>query len=289
MAEPRNEGPAGARATVWLALIAVLDVLFLLSLAPWALFVLTSLLFMDAPGPFPPSFYVSRAVLWSYPLGVVAAVVASGIAYRRRRPRLAALLSLLPSAYGLAFLALSTAGHVRQAAERERETTAGEVYRCSGERVLKVNDDGSVWQLEGKVARRDSLVGYLTRDRRTFMYGGVEADLSACRSAAGKAFLDAFPAMSHLFACADGSRLRLEADPPGVIVFLVDDELRERVYFGRVSDKARLTFVYNENYVPGPHRDDAARRAHTLTCRDAQGRTLLDLYAPGKSERIEKR
>jgi len=285
LTESRVEGPAG-RASGWLALRSVINILFLLSLLPWAFVLMISFLFMDAPDS--SKLHTLQMIILSYPLAVVAARAASGFA-AKRDPRLAALLSLLPALYYVVFKAYAALDTGRQEAAIERDRTEGNVYPCADGRVVKVRDDGSVWLLARGAMNPESVVGYLSADGKMFRHGGVDADLSACRSAEKIRFLDRYPPVSYLYSCADGSRLSLDAYGDGDFVHLVDKRLPDKVFFGRVSRGTQFAFVYDPNYPSGPHMDDAARRAHTLTCRNDQGRTLLDLYQPATYERIEKR
>ena len=170
----------------------------------------------------------------------------------------------------------------------ERDRTEGNVYPCADGRVVKVRDDGSVWLLARGAMNQESVVGYLSADGKMFRHGGVDADLAACRSAQKIRFLDRYPPVSYVYSCADGSRLSLDAYGDGDFVHLVDQRLPEKALFARVTRGTRVAFVYDGNGVAVPHKDDAARRAHTLTCKKAQGRTLLEVYAPGASEHIPK-
>lgn len=284
MIESPGEGPVNGRSTFWLALIKVANVVSLLSLLPWIAVAFIVLLLL----PNQPSADTLRLVVLSYPVAVVAARVASAIALGRS-VQLAALMSLLPAFYCFGVWVYSKVETGRQVTANRRDMTEGEVYACLEKRVVKVRADASVWQLEGLANHQETLVGYVTADRKAFRYGSVETDLTACRSAAGRAFLDAYPPVSHLFACADGSRLMLEAYGDGDFVQLVDKRLPDKVFFARVSRGTQVAFVYDANFPGGPHTNDAARRAHTLTCRNEQGRTLLDLYEQGPSEHIDKR
>ena len=261
----------------------MINILFLLSLLPWAFVLMISFLFMDAPDS--SKLHTLQMIILSYPLAVVAARAASGFA-ARRDPRLAALLSLLPALYYVGFKAYAAVDTGRQEATMQRDRTEGNVYPCADGRVVKVRDDGTVWLLARGAMNQESLVGYLSADGKMFRPGGVEADLAACRSAKKIRFLDRYPPVEYVYSCADGSRLSLDAD--GDFVNLVDKRLPEKALFARVTRGTRVAFVYDGNGVAVPHKDDAARRAHTLTCKNAQGRTLLDVYAPGASEHIPK-
>lgn len=284
MTESQEEGPA-VRASGWLAFRSLINILFLLSLLPWAFVLMIS--FVMRPPPDGSLLSTLQMILLSYPLAVVAARFASASVVKRD-PRLAALLSLLPALYYVAYKTYSAVDAGRQEAVIERDRTEGNVYPCADGRVVKVRDDGSVWLLARGAMNTESVVGYLSADGKMFRPGGTEADLSACRSAEKIRFLDRYPPVSSVYSCADGSRLTLDAYGDGDFVNLVDKRLPEKAFFARVTRGTRVHFVYDDNGVAVPHKDDAARRAHTLTCKNEQGRTLLNVYAPGASEHIPK-
>jgi hypothetical protein len=84
--------------------IKAANALFLLSLLPWALYALTVLLFLDAPQPWSPGFYVFQILLFTYPIAVILSRFAASQAARRNNEPLARNFSLLPAAWIFAFL-----------------------------------------------------------------------------------------------------------------------------------------------------------------------------------------
>jgi hypothetical protein len=78
------------------------NLLFLLSLLPWTLIALVVLLFNDAPGPPSTSVQIFRALVFSYPIGVILSCFASSQAARRKNEPLAFRLSLMPFLWFLA-------------------------------------------------------------------------------------------------------------------------------------------------------------------------------------------
>jgi hypothetical protein len=268
--------------------IRVVNLLFLLSFLPWTFIAFMVLLIVHVPEPPPLGVQIFRALFFSYPIAVILSRFASSQAERRNNQRLALTFSLLPFAWFLAF-AVQHAWETRtETVAATQERTEGDVYPCGDGRVVKVRSQGEVWLLEGRPPQNhESVVGYLSADGQGFRPGGVEADLSAC-TGGGRRFLDVHRPVSHVYACPDGRELRLDAYGEGDFVHLVGKRLPDKVFFARITRGTRVAFVYDGNSIAIPQKDDAARRALAGTCRNAEGRSLLDVYTPAESEHIPK-